>query len=122
MRPSKPMRLSAAMQRFLRTAEKVLPEIDALQAEFASLRGVRAERLHIAVECHARFEWLFLILEPVRKNWGDVNVDMRSGLALDALPALQKEDVDLVVSSDPDDIPGIEFIPLFDYAPIFVVA
>ena len=78
--------------------------------------------MHIAVECHARFEWLFPVLEPVRKNWGDVNVDIRPGLALDALPALQKEDVDLVVSSDPDDLTRIEFVPLFDYAPVFVVA
>ena len=122
VRRSKPMRLSAAGQRLLRTANKILPEIDALQAEFASLRGGRAGRLHIAIECHACFEWLFPVLESFRKNWGDVDVDIRPGLAFDALPALQKEDVDLVVSSDPDDLPGIEFVPLFDYAPVFVAA
>lgn len=122
VRRSKPMRLSAAGQRLLRTAEKILPEIDALQAEFASLRGGRAGRLHIAIECHACFEWLFPVLESFRKNWGDVDVDIRPGLAFDALPGLQKEDVDLVVSSDPDDLPGIEFVPLFDYAPVFVAA
>ena len=33
-----------------------------------------------------------------------------------------KEEVDLVVSSDPEDLPGIEFIALFDYAPVFVAA
>ena len=122
VRRSKPMRLSAAGQRLLRTANKILPEIDALQAEFASLRGGRAGRLHIAIECHACFEWLFPVLESFRKNWGDVDVDIRPGLAFDALPALQKEDVDLVVSSDPDDLPGIEFVLLFDYAPVFVAA
>ena len=106
----------------LRTAEKILPEIDALQAEFASLRGGRAGRLHIAIECHACFEWLFPVLESFRKNWGDVDVDIRPGLAFDALPALQKEDVYLVVSSDLDDLPGIEFVPLFDHAPVFVAA
>ena len=122
VRRSKPMRLSAAGQRLLRTAKKILPEIDALHAEFASLRGGRAGRLHIAIECHACFEWLFPVLESFRKDWGDVDVDIRPGLAFDALPALQKEDVDLVVSSDPDDLPGIEFVPLFDYAPVFVAA
>ena len=78
--------------------------------------------MHIAIECHACFEWLFPVLESFRKNWGDVDVDIRPGLAFDALPALQKEDVDLVVSSDPDDLPGIKFVPLFDYAPVFVAA
>lgn len=49
-------------------------------------------------------------------------MDIRPGLAFDALPALQKEEVDLVVSSDPEDIPGVEFIPLFDYSPVFVAS
>ena len=38
------------------------------------------------------------------------------------MPALQKEEVDLVVSSDPEDLPGIEFIKLFDYDAVFVAA
>ena len=119
---TKPMRLSAEGLRFLRAAERILPEIDLLKAEFDNLQNGQAGRLHIAIECHACFEWLFPVLESFRKNWGDVDVDIRPGLAFDALPALQKEDVDLVVSSDPDDLPGIEFVPLFDYAPVFVAA
>jgi LysR family transcriptional regulator for metE and metH len=30
--------------------------------------------------------------------------------------------VDLVVSSDPEDLPGVTFTPLFDYHPVLVVA
>jgi LysR family transcriptional regulator for metE and metH len=33
-----------------------------------------------------------------------------------------KEEVDLVVSSDPEEIEGGEFIELFDYAPVFVAS
>jgi LysR family transcriptional regulator for metE and metH len=51
-----------------------------------------------------------------------VDVDIRPGLAFDALPALQKEEVDLVVSSDPEDIPGVDFIELFDYKAVFVAS
>jgi LysR family transcriptional regulator for metE and metH len=122
VRRSKPLRLSAAGMRLLRVADKVLPEIEALEAEFDGLRQGSAGRLHIAIECHACFEWLFPVLERFRQNWGDVDVDIRPGLAFDALPALQKEEVDLVVSSDPEDLPGVEFKPLFDYEPLFVAA
>ncbi len=122
VRRSKPLRLSAAGQRLLRVAEKVLPEIEALEAEFGGLREGSAGRMHIAIECHACFEWLFPVLERFRKNWGEVDVDIRPGLAFDALPALQKEEVDLVVSSDPEDLPGITFKPLFDYEPVFVAS
>ena len=44
--------------------------------------------MHIAIECHACFEWLFPVLEAFRKSWPDVDVDIRPGLAFDALPAL----------------------------------
>jgi len=122
VRRSKPLKLSAAGMRLLRLAEQVLPQVEALQAEFGALRDGSSGRLHIAIECHACFEWLFPVLEQFRRTWPDVDVDIRPGLAFDALPALMKEEVDLVVSSDPEDLPGIEFVELFDYAPVFVAA
>ncbi|WP_417741131.1 LysR family transcriptional regulator [Salipiger sp.] len=122
VRRSKPMRLSAAGTRLLRLAEQVLPQVEAAQAEFAGLRAGRSGRLHIAIECHACFEWLFPVLEAFRKSWPDVDVDIRPGLAFDALPALQKEDVDVVISSDPEALSDITFTPLFDYSPVFVAA
>lgn len=122
LRRSKPMKLSAAGLRLLRLAEQILPQLEATQQEFSSLRDGRTGRMHIAIECHACFEWLFPVLESFRKSWGDVDVDIRPGLAFDALPALQKEEVDLVVSSDPEELPGIEFIELFDYDAVFVAS
>jgi LysR family transcriptional regulator for metE and metH len=122
IRRSKPMKLSAAGLRLLRLAEQVLPQVEALQHEFANLRGGTTGRLHIAIECHACFEWLFPVLEEFRKRWPDVDVDIRPGLAFDAMPALDKEEVDLVVSSDPEDLTGVDFVELFDYAPVFVAS
>src|SRR6056297_858752 len=122
VRRSRPLRLSAAGQRLLRLAERVLPEIEAAEQEFEGLRAGSTGRLHMAIECHACFEWLFPVLARFRKAWGEVDVDIRPGLAFDALPALQKEEVDLVVSSDPEDLDGVSFRPLFDYEPVFVAS
>lgn len=122
VRRSKPLKLSAAGLRMLAAAERILPEVAALEAEFDGLVSGRSGRLHIAIECHACFEWLFPVLEQFRKAWPDVDVDIRAGLAFDALPALRKEEVDLVVSSDPEDLPNVDFTPLFDYEPVFVAA
>ncbi|PIL13756.1 transcriptional regulator [Puniceibacterium antarcticum] len=122
VRRSKPMTLSAAGMRLLRLAEQVLPQVEALQDEFSGLRAGSTGRMHIAIECHACFEWLFPVLEAFRKIWPDVDVDIRPGLAFDALPALLKEEVDLVVSSDPETIPGVTFTELFDYKAVFVAA
>lgn len=122
VRRTKPLKLSAAGQRLLRLADKVLPEIEKAQEEFRGLRSGKSGRMHIAIECHACFEWLFPVLESFRHNWPDVDVDIKAGLAFDALPALLKEEVDLVISSDPEDIPGVTFVPLFDYSPVFVAS
>ena len=120
VRRSKPMTLSAAGLRMLRVAEKVLPEIVALEEEFRALQTGKSGRLHIAIECHACFDWLFPVLELFRHAWPEVDVDIRAGLAFDALPALNREEVDLVISSDPAPLPGITFNALFDYHPMFI--
>ncbi len=122
VRRSKPMKLSAAGMKLLRAAERILPEVAALEAEFAGLVAGRSGRLHIAIECHACFEWLFPVLEQFRRAWPEVDVDIRPGLAFGALPALQREEVDLVISSDPEPLEGVTFTPLFDYAPLLVAA
>jgi LysR family transcriptional regulator for metE and metH len=121
-RRSKPLKLSAAGLKMLRAAEDILPRVAALEEEFTGLRKGSSGRLHIAIECHACFDWLFPVLEQFRKAWPDVDVDIRPGLAFDALPALRREEVDLVVSSDPEEIEGVTFLPLFDYEPVFVAA
>jgi len=121
-RRTKPLKLSAAGMKLLQVADNILPQMEALEQEFLGLQSGKSGRLHIAIECHACFEWLFPVLEQFRKAWPDVDVDIRPGLAFDALPALQKEEVDLVVSSDPETLNRIEFTPLFDYEPVFVAA
>jgi LysR family transcriptional regulator for metE and metH len=122
VRRSRPMRLSSAGLKLLRLAEDVLPRLAALEEEFEGLRSGKSGRLHIAIECHACFDWLLPVLEAFRQSWPDVDVDIRPGLQFEALPALLREEVDLVVSSDPESLSGVDFSPLFDYEPVFVCA
>lgn len=122
IRRSKPMRLSPAGMKMLRLAEEVLPRVAALKEDFTGLRAGKSGRLHIAIECHACFDWLLPVLEAFRQTWPDVDVDIRPGLQFEALPALNRQDVDMVVSSDPEEISGTDFTPLFDYEPVFVCA
>ena len=121
-RRTKPLRLSSAGFKLLAAAESILPQVDALEAEFAGLVSGQAGRMHIAIECHACFEWLLPVLEQFRKAWPEVDVDIRPGLAFDALPALRREEVDLVVSSDPENLDQTDFTPIFDYEPVFVAS
>src|SRR5690606_12628220 len=95
VRRAKPLRLSAAGQRLWRSAERIRSEVAAQAEEFRARRQGRTGRLHIAIECHACFDWLFPVLEQFRRAWPEIDVDIRPGLAFDAMPALMREEVDL---------------------------
>ncbi|WP_284164019.1 LysR family transcriptional regulator [Frigidibacter sp. SD6-1] len=122
VRRSKPLKLSPAGQRLLRAADRILPEVEALAEEFRALRMGRTGRLHITLECHACYDWLFPVLEQFRHAWPEVDVDIRPGLAFDAMPALRREEVDLVITSDPVKLDEVIFHPLFDYQPTLIAA
>lgn len=121
VRRAKPMRLSAAGIRLLRLADKVLPLVAEAEADFRGVEAGRVGRLHIAMECHACYDWLLPVMDQFRRNWPEVDLDIRQRLAFTALPALLREEVDLVISSDPEALPGVQFHALFDYAPMLVV-
>lgn len=121
IRRTKPMRLTAAGMRLLRVAEAVLPVIEAAEAEFRAVESGRAGRLHAALECHACMDWLLPVMDKFRRLWADVDLDIRTSLSLNAMPALTQEVVDVVITSDPEPTEGIIFQALFDYTPMLVV-
>ena len=122
VRSVKPLRLSVEGLRFLRAAERILPEIDALKMELIDVKAGNTGRLHIAIECHACFEWLFPVLNIFRRSFPNVDIDIRPGLSFRALPALSEGEVDVVISSDPEKISEVKFHELFSYAPIFITS
>ncbi len=122
VRRARPLRLSFAGERLLELAERVLPMVEDFVAQMTDHQDGEAGRLSIAIECHACFEWLFPALEHFRQDWPKVDIDIRPGLAFDALDALVHEQIDVVISSDPKEAADICFVPLFTYKPTFVVS
>lgn len=121
LRQTKPMRLSPAGLRLLALARQILPLVEAAEAEIRGVTQGRIGRMHIAMECHACFNWLLPALDAFRHGWPQIDIDVRAGLAFTALPALVRGEADLVISSDPEDLAGVIFEPLFDYHPMLVV-
>lgn len=122
LRNTKPLRLTPAGRRLVALAQQMLPCIEQAEDELRRLARGEAGRLHIAIECHACFEWLLPVLEEYRQKWPQVEVDIRVGVSFDPIPALQKGEVDLVITSDPMEWPDLRFEPLFDYEARLVIA
>lgn len=115
LRNSKPLRLSVSGQRLLHLAETILPLVDDTETALWRLAKGELGRLFIAIECHACFEWLLPVLDAFRKQWPEIEVDIRVNMSFEPLPALQKGDIDLLISSDPVALPALQFEPLFEY-------
>ena len=87
----------------------ILPEVEKLKSRFIDLKSGQTGRLFIAIECHACFEWLFPVLNLLREHHSNVDIDIKPGLAFNAIEALQNEEVDLVISADPEKLPDVRF-------------
>lgn len=115
LRHTKPIRLSPAGQRLLQLADKVLPLMGDTEEELTRMANGELGRLHIAIECHACYEWLMPVLEHFKTGWPGVEIDIKLGLSFDSISALRAGDLDLVISSDPVEGEDLTFTPLFEY-------
>jgi len=119
---AKPVRLSAEGQRIVDSARRILLEIDRLKNEIIELKDGQTGRLYIAIECHACFEWLFPALNAFRASYSEVDIDIKPGLAFRAMDALRAEELDVVITADPENMDGIVFEELFSYEACFVAS
>ncbi len=115
VRKTKPPRFTSAGRRLLNLADEVLPMVKSAERDISRLAGGEAGRLHICIDCHSCFQWLIPCLDSYRGNWPEVELDLTGGFTFAPLPALVRGDLDLVITSDPEDLPGITYVPLFTY-------
>lgn len=115
IRKTRPPRFTSAGRNLLKLADEVLPLIRGAERDIARLAGGEAGRLHICIECHSCFQWLIPCIDRYRGNWPEVELDLTGGFNFAPLPALVRGDLDLVITSDPVELAGIRYIPLFRY-------
>ena len=115
IRKSRPIRFTVSGLRLLALAEQVLPQIRTAERDLSRFASGDAGRLHMAIECHSCFQWLMPAIDKFRDSWPEVELDFSSGFSFLPLPALKRGNLDLVVTSDPQELEGITYIPLFSY-------
>lgn len=121
-RRTRPARLTTAALRILALADDVLPRFRATQMELQRLAAGQTGRLHLAIECHSCFQWLMPALDKFRHGWPDVELDLSAAFSFAPLPALVRGDLDVVITSDPQDIEAVDYLPLFRYELVLAVA
>ncbi|GAB2891400.1 LysR family transcriptional regulator [Paralcaligenes sp. KSB-10] len=121
-RRTRPARLTTAALRILALADEILPRLKATERELQRLAAGRTGRLHLAIECHSCFQWLMPALDAFRQNWPDVALDLSAAFSFAPLPALIRGDLDVVITSDPQAMDVIQYLPLFSYELVLAVS
>ena len=121
-RRTRPARLTTAGLRVLALADEVLPRMRATEQELQRLAAGRSGRLHLAIDCHSCFQWLMPALDAFRAQWPDVALDLSAAFSFAPLPALVRGDLDLVITSDPQPLDAVDYLPLFKYELVLAVS
>ncbi|MDN3524479.1 LysR family transcriptional regulator [Halomonas sabkhae] len=121
-RKTRPVTFTRAGQRLLELAEQVLPQVRMAERDLARLAGNEQGRLHMAIECHSCFQWLMPTMDHFRDHWPEVEVDIPGGHHFEPLDALAREQLDLVITADPQPLPGVHYEPLFRYEGLLAVS
>lgn len=120
-REGRRLHLTAAGERMLALANRLLPQFEHAEAQIAQLaRGLRGE-LRIGMECHPCYQWLLTVVAPFLADWPDVDVDVKQAFQFGGIAALFNHDIDLLVTPDPLYKPGLIFTPVFDYEQVLVL-
>src|SRR5690606_33957072 len=121
-RRTRPARLTTAALRILALADTVLPQVKATERDLQRLAAGRTGRLHLAIECHSCFQWLMPALDALRHDWPGVELDLSAAFSCAAQAALVRGDLDVVVTSAPQAIDAVDYLPLFRYEVVLAVA
>jgi LysR family transcriptional regulator, regulator for metE and metH len=120
-REGRTLRLTQAGLQLLDLADRVLPQLEQAERTIADYaRGVRGS-LHIGMECHPCYQWLLKLVAQYLPRWPQVDVDVKQKFRFGGIGALLDHEIDVLVTPDPEERPGLHFEPVFDYEQVLVV-
>ena len=122
LREGRNLRLTQAGQYLLAVANRVLPQLDLAEERLGQFAQGERGALRIGMECHPCYQWLLKIVSPYLAAWPDVDVDVKQKFQFGGIGALFGYEIDLLVTPDPVQRPGLHFEPVFDYEQVLVVA
>jgi LysR family transcriptional regulator for metE and metH len=125
-RKSSPIRFTPAGKMLLKTAQEIVPKLEQTEMALKSFESGEQGRLFIGVECHTCFEWLLPVMRTYQQAWQGVDMDVVNSLSgaanNQALSNLQRQKLDLVITSDPVELNGVTYKELFSYESVLVTA
>ncbi len=121
-RQGRGVRLTEAGHFLLSVARRTLPQLEHAEAALADFARGRRGSLRIGMECHPCQQWLMGVVQPFLGAWPDVDLDVTTAFQFGGLQALLGHEIDVLITPDPIERRGLEYVPVFDYELVLAVA
>lgn len=121
LREGRSLRLTQAGQFLLAVAQRIVPQLNLAEERLRQFAQGERGSLRIGMECHPCYQWLLKIVSPYLADWPLVDVDVKQKFQFGGIGALFGYEIDLLVTPDPVNKPGLVFEPVFDYEQVLVV-
>lgn len=116
------LRLTLAGDYLLGLAMRVLPQLEHGAAVLEDYARGRRGAIRVGMECHPCQDWLMRVVDPFLAEWPDVELDVTTAFQFGGLAALLGHEIDILVTPDPVERPGLEYRPVFHYELVLAVA
>lgn len=121
MKKGRNLRFTQAGEHLLALAQRVLPQIEHAERVLADFASGQRGALRVGMECHPCQEWLMRMTSAYLAQWPNVDFEVRTAFRFDGVAALLDNEIDLLITPDPVDLPEVLFTRVFDYELVLVV-
>jgi len=112
-RRNKKLILTPVGKKLYSTANKVLKELDAAESEIKKMMNGENGVIRISTECYTSYHWLPAVLRKFKGEFPNVEIEIVFEATHRPIEKLIEGELDLAITSNPEQIEQIEFIQLF---------
>ncbi len=115
------VRLTEAGRYIVELAQRVLPQLERAENVLSDYRYGQRGSLKIGMECHPCHQWLMGVTKSYLVDWPDVDLELTTSFAFGGVAALTGYEIDILITPDPIEAPGIHYVAVFDYDLVLAV-
>ncbi|MFB9843838.1 LysR family transcriptional regulator [Mucilaginibacter ginsenosidivorans] len=121
-RRNKKLILTPVGKKLYTSAIKVLAEMDATDSEIKKMMNGENGVIRISTECYTSYHWLPAVLKKFNNEFPNVEIEIVFEATHKPIEKLMEGELDLAITSNPEQIDKIEYIKLFADEMLAVVA
>lgn len=115
------LRLTEAGRYIVILAQRVLPQIERAEDVLSDYRQGQRGSLKIGMECHPCHQWLMGVTKPYLMEWPQVSLELTTSFTAGGAAALTGYEIDILITPDPIEMPGIHYLAVFDYELVLAI-